>query len=81
MLCCRCEEFAAAGCKVYATARKEGAMDGFSHEKIEKVIPFESRLAGRGSYAYCVSDSSSWMLTTRKVARGSSTECSESLVA
>lgn len=33
-----CEEFAAAGCKVYATARRESAMDGFSHEKIEKLV-------------------------------------------
>ncbi|KAF9643466.1 oxidoreductase [Thelephora ganbajun] len=32
-----CEEFAAAGCKVYATARRDNAMDGFSHEKIEKI--------------------------------------------
>ena len=33
----RCEEFAATGCKVYATARKDSAMEGFSHE-IERVI-------------------------------------------
>lgn len=33
-----CEAFAAAGCKVYATARRESTMDGFSHEKIEKVV-------------------------------------------
>jgi hypothetical protein len=33
----RCEEFADMGCKVYATARKYEAMDGFSHEKIERV--------------------------------------------
>jgi len=33
-----CEEFAAAGCKVYATARRDKAMDGFSHEKIERVV-------------------------------------------
>lgn len=33
-----CEEFAAAGCKVYATARRESAVDGFSHEKIEKLV-------------------------------------------
>jgi len=33
-----CEEFAAMGCKVYATARRENAMDGFSHEKIEKIV-------------------------------------------
>ena len=39
---CRCEEFAAAGCKVYATARREQAMDGFSHEMIEKVDSLES---------------------------------------
>lgn len=33
----RCQEFAANGCKVYATARRVEAMEGFTHEAIEKL--------------------------------------------
>ncbi|KAE9391101.1 oxidoreductase [Gymnopus androsaceus JB14] len=32
-----CEEFAAKGCKVYATARNPAKMEGFSHPMIEKL--------------------------------------------
>ncbi|KAI0931286.1 hypothetical protein AcW1_001268 [Taiwanofungus camphoratus] len=32
-----CEEFAAQGCKVYATARRVEAMEGFTHKGIEKL--------------------------------------------
>ncbi|EED79192.1 predicted protein, partial [Postia placenta Mad-698-R] len=32
-----CQEFAANGCKVYATARRIEAMEGFTHEAIEKL--------------------------------------------
>ncbi|OSX66691.1 hypothetical protein POSPLADRAFT_1132328 [Postia placenta MAD-698-R-SB12] len=32
-----CQEFAANGCKVYATARRVEAMEGFTHEAIEKL--------------------------------------------
>lgn len=38
----RCEAFAEAGCKVYATARREETMVGFSYDTIEKVIPLKS---------------------------------------
>jgi len=33
-----CEEFASKGCKVYATARRIEALDGFKHEGIEKLV-------------------------------------------
>lgn len=33
----RCEEFAAKGCKVYATARRLEAMEGFTREGIERL--------------------------------------------
>ncbi|GBE80727.1 NADPH-dependent 1-acyldihydroxyacetone phosphate reductase [Sparassis crispa] len=32
-----CEEFAARGCKVYATARRVQAMEGFKHENIQRL--------------------------------------------
>lgn len=79
---CRCEEFAAAGCKVYATARRDKTMDGFSHERIETVSNFAS--AGSQDEAristHWVSERSSWMSPTKKVGRVSSTKSSENLV-
>jgi len=78
----RCEEFAAAGCKVYATARRDKAMDGFSHERIEKVSNFAS--VGSQDEAristHWVSERSSWTSLTKRVGRASSTKSSENLV-
>ena len=33
----RCEEFAAKGCVVYATARRLASLDGFTHEAVNKL--------------------------------------------
>jgi 1-acylglycerone phosphate reductase len=42
-----CEEFASKGCKVYATARRLEAMDGFRHEGIEKVRSINFKLRSK----------------------------------